>query len=203
LEGEVIGTMFNTKGYHVVRNVIADDALKLLALDIQLQRSYYHFSRGIPEDYIRGDAQVEKSYSVYGASCFEALMVLLQPKIEQITGKSLYPTYSYARIYYNGAELTRHKDRPACEYSASLCIENDEYPWPFFMEDYNGNAEAVELYPGDMIVYRGNKLHHWREPFTLNKQIQTFLHYVDQNGEHSDKKYDDRPMLIIPKMKMR
>ena len=193
--------MFSSKGYQVVRSAVSEDAVKLLSIDMQLHRDHFHFSRGIPQTNMRGDSQVDKSYSVYGANCFEALMVLLQPKIERITGKQLYPTYSYARIYYNGAELVRHKDRPACEYSASICIENDVQPWSFFMEDLDGKAEAVDLHPGDMIVYLGHTLHHWREPFTLNKQIQAFIHYVDQNGQYRDKKYDDRPMLAMPKMK--
>jgi hypothetical protein len=32
----------------------------------------------------------------------------------------MLPTYSYARIYANGDELKKHRDRPACEVSVTL-----------------------------------------------------------------------------------
>ena len=48
--------------------------------------------------------------------CYESLLEILQPFIEQHINIELLPTYSYFRIYYKNAELTRHIDREACEY---------------------------------------------------------------------------------------
>jgi hypothetical protein len=46
-----------------------------------------------------------------------------------------------------------------------------------------------------MVVYKGMELLHWREEYTGIEQIQTFLHYVDQNGPHASYNFDQRKML--------
>ena len=57
-------------------------------------------------------------------------------------------------------------------------------------------ANIFRLNPGDMLVYKGDKLEHWREPFTGKICGQVFLHYVDK----SLKKFinDTRPHLGLP-----
>jgi alkylated DNA repair dioxygenase AlkB len=119
----------------------------------------------------------------------------LQPKVEEITGKKLYPAYSYARIYYNKASMPCHIDRPACQYSVSITIEVDPTPWEIWMENHSGDASAIMLNVGDMIVYQGDKLKHWRDEYPGKKQIQAFLHYVDADGKYADYKYDKRAYL--------
>ena len=47
-------------------------------------------------------------------------------KIEEITGMKLAPSYTYYRMYLNGAILKRHKDRPSCEISATVCLDWDD-----------------------------------------------------------------------------
>ena len=42
------------------------------------------------------------------------------PVMQKKQDYNLIPTYSYARIYKNGDELKRHKDRPSCEISTTL-----------------------------------------------------------------------------------
>jgi hypothetical protein len=59
---------------------------------------------------------------------------------------------------------------------------------------------SFDLYPGDILIYRGDKLEHWRERFKGNTCVQVFLHYNDLNGPYKDSlKYDSRPFLGIPK----
>ena len=42
--------------------------------------------------------------------------------MREITGLNLKPTYSYWRLYKTGDVLKRHKDRPSCEVSTTLCL---------------------------------------------------------------------------------
>jgi hypothetical protein len=56
-------------------------------------------------------------------------------------------------------------------------------------------GKKVILQPGDMVIYRGCDIKHWRDPYDGNQQIQVFLHYVDVNGKYADHKFDKRPML--------
>lgn len=120
--------------------------------------------------------------------------------MEVVVNKELYPTYSYARFYYNQAEMLIHKDRPSCEYSATACISNDkEYgPWEIWFEDLDGKHVDIYLEPGDILIYKGDILNHWRTPYQGQEQCQAFLHYVDKNGPYKNYKYDCRPCLGAP-----
>lgn len=123
-------------------------------------------------------------------------MLVLQKTVEETIGKSLYPCYTYARIMGNGAKMAKHKDRPSCQYSVTICIEEDDkIQYPIFMENYNGVASEVVLHAGDMLVYHGTELNHWRKKFKGTQHIQEFLHYVDANGSYKDHKYDKRILL--------
>jgi hypothetical protein len=133
--------------------------------------------------------------------------------MKQQTNLNLIPTYSYARIYEKGSILKRHKDRPSCEISTTLNLGGDA--WPIFIDptgsnnvidEYKNimkpNAPAgikVDLEPGDMLVYSGCELEHWREEFTGNICAQVFLHYNHVNGQFKDNNlYDKRPLLGLP-----
>lgn len=186
---------FNDKGYEVVRGIINEQTLKLLATEFELLRDNQFWYRGLTDKFAFGDPQVPESFSQYAPLCFESLMIILRDKIAEVTGKNLEPAYSYARIYYKGNTLDKHTDRESCQYSATICIENDKEPWPIYMEDWKGNVNSVDLYPGDMIVYRGDKLNHWREKYNGDKQIQCFIHYVDIDDKYKDFINDRRPML--------
>ena len=50
--------------------------------------------------------------------------------------------------------------------------------------------------PGDMLIYRGCDLEHWREEFKGNVCDQVFLHYSDKKAKDSKKNiFDGRPHL--------
>lgn len=143
------------------------------------------------------DWMVPDAHGKYADPAMESLLVLLQDKMEEATGLKLFPTYSYFRVYRNGNILDPHIDRPACEISTTLCFNYDyndkDYQWPIFM---GGNP--LLLKPGDMAVYRGCDIEHWRERFNPpgdHWHVQGFFHYVDANGPFKDIKYDERPSL--------
>jgi len=139
------------------------------------------------------DEQIPNTYSCYGDFVMETLLVKVLPKMQQETGLNLIPTYSYARAYKKGDELKKHKDRPSCEISTTINLGGD--PWPIFIE---GTKVLLEV--GDMLVYSGCELEHWREPFEGNICGQVFLHYNHVNGPFADKnRFDGRPMLGVPK----
>jgi hypothetical protein len=194
---------FNEIGYQVVENAISQESAKLLATEFQLLRDVDCYKKNLETDKIhyRNDEQVEKAWHYYSPICFESLMLVMLPKVEEVTGKKLYPAYSYARIYYNGATMRSHTDRESCQYSTTITIEVDETgPWDIWMKNLNGESSALSLPVGSMAVYRGDKLDHWRTEYTGKKQIQAFLHYVEIGGEYDRYKFDRRPMLALPPM---
>ena len=148
------------------------------------------------------DQQVPNTYSVYGDTFMETLMMKVLPVMEKHTKLKLLPTYTYTRAYKKGDVLKRHKDRPSCQISTTLHLGGDM--WPIFIDPTGGynipTGNQVDLKIGDMLVYSGCELEHWRDAFEGNVCVQTFLHYNDANGRFGKENiFDKRPMLGIPK----
>ena len=134
----------------------------------------------------------------YGDPLMESILLHLQPTMEKFTGLSLLPTYSYLRVYEAGASLHRHKDRHACEISASVTLGYEAAePWPLWLEIHQ-QPRSITLHRGDMVVYKGRDLEHWRERFDGNYWIQAFFHYVDANGPLASYKFDGRRGIGFP-----
>jgi hypothetical protein len=113
-------------------------------------------------------------------------------------GFAIHPVYSYARIYYKGSRLDKHYDRRSSEVSVSVCIEKDPVNWALYIKSEDGTVHEVHLDVGDIVIYSGRVQEHWREEFTGEKQIQTFLQYVAADGIDAWLKWDTRPALGLP-----
>lgn len=182
---------FERDGVAVYRSVIAPQTLALIAAEYQIMLANDRLRRG--------DSQVDNSYAAYGLTVSDALMQTLAPYVEAKTGHAVFPTYSYGRIYLKGASLARHVDRPACEISVSLTVtEWGGKRWPLYCRTANFETVAIDLAPGDLVIYKGMEMPHWREPFEGDSQLQLFLHYVRQDGPHAQHRYDGRARLGAP-----
>ena len=130
----------------------------------------------------------------------ETLMLKCQPIMEKTTGLKLTPAYTYARIYKNGDVLKRHKDRFSCEISTTMNLAGD--PWALYLEPSGKEGLKgikVDLKPGDMLVYSGCELEHWRNKFKGKEHIQVFLHYNNRKTPGAkDNMFDKRPHLGLP-----
>jgi hypothetical protein len=187
---------FEQEKYIVVKNVLNSQTIEFLKIQTKmLEEVLTSNNNSVPSDFLFNDDQIKECFSFYSPLFSESLLVLLQPMIEQIIGKKLLPTYSYIRIYYKNAILKKHTDRNSCEYSASICIKNDKEPWKFWIKNIHDNNTCISLEEGDLIIYKGNELEHWREKYNNNEHIQFFLHYVDKDGINSEWKYDKRKTL--------
>ena len=159
------------------------------------------------------DTQIPNTYSHYADLVMETLLEKVRPRMEKETKLKLVPTYSYARIYKKGDKLKRHKDRFSCEISTTLHLGGD--PWSIFIDPTGGdfvidelkeihrpNAPKgikIDLKPGDMLIYKGLELEHWREPFQGTNCCQVFLHYNQINSPGAiENRFDGRPFLGLP-----
>jgi hypothetical protein len=199
---------FKTHGYQIIKSAISKDLCKLLAEEFRLvrnialatnkQNSEYKHPDSKEQNYPFADEMVNSSFSWYSPMCFEALSnSIMKEVVESVIQESVYPTYSYARIYCNGAEMKKHIDRSSSEFSVSCCIEVDpNFPnWYLGVETKDGTVIKVEQKPGDIIIYEGHKLPHWRDPYQGHEHINAFMFYVCANGDRSELKYDTRPAL--------
>jgi len=210
---------FKKNKYTVIKKAISEELTKFccdyFALKRQVAQTMFNARYISPysnEFGVWNDQQVPKTYSHYADIVMETLLVKLLPVMEKTTGLKLNPNYSYARIYKKGDILHRHKDRFSCEISTTLNLGGD--PWPIYLEpnsEIGGIVEGrgyvsnntkgikVDLKPGDMLVYRGNELEHWREKFKGENCAQVFLHYNNLKTKGSKENiYDRRPHVGLP-----
>ena len=200
---------FKKNKYTVIRKAISKDLAIFLANYFSMQKQVYancreakYFSpfEDIIGFYEAEDGQIPNTYSQYANTAMETLLLKCQPDMEKATGIKLYPAYTYARIYKKGDELKRHKDRFSCEISTTMNLGGVD--WPIYLEPSgkeNMKGTKINLKPGDMLVYSGCDLEHWREPFQGDECIQVFLHYnnIETPGAR-DNMFDTRPHLGLP-----
>ena len=210
---------FKKNNYQVIKGCISKELASFIydyfLLKRKVARKFFdtrYISPFTNEWGVWNDEQVPETYSHYADVAMETLLTKVQPVMEKKSGVKLIPTYSYARIYKTGDVLKRHKDRFSCEISTTLNLGGD--PWPIYLEpkknvgvpdgkkitvSSNNKGVRVNLKPGDMLVYRGMELEHWREEFQGNDCCQVFLHYNDQNSEYKTSNVNDgRPHLGLP-----
>ena len=157
------------------------------------------------------DSQIPQTYSHYSDIVMETLLQKVKPIMEKFTNLNLIETYSYARIYKKGDILHRHKDRPSCEISTTLNLGGPA--WPIYLEPdstkggvqgdrYVSEGTAgvkVMLDPGDMLIYRGCDLEHWRDAYDYDGCAQVFLHYNNALSPDAEfNRFDRRPHIGLP-----
>ena len=212
---------FKKNKYQVLRNAISKDlaAFCYKYLQISAEADNWMLNNGVTHSGNKlvgnfNDPQVPNSYAKYADRVMETLLVDTIKVMQKKTGLRLVPTYSYCRLYRTGNILKRHKDRPSCEISTTLNLGGD--PWPILI-DPTGSDNVIDEYknihkpgapkgvkvnlkPGDMLIYSGCELEHWREPFKGKLCGQVFLHYNHADGRFAKTNlYDKRPMLGIVK----
>ena len=213
--------MFKKNKYTIIKQAISKDLATFIANYFRMQKQVYdtckaarYFSpfENILGYYEEPNGQIPNTYSQYANMAMETLLLKCQPDMEKATGLKLYPAYTYARIYKKGDELKRHKDRFSCEISTTMNLGGDD--WPIYLEpnsklggviegfgyvSKNTKGVRVDLKPGDMLVYRGCELEHWREKFKGKECVQVFLYYNNRKTPGAkDNMFDKRPHLGLP-----
>ena len=189
---------FKTKKYIVIKNAISKELSDFIYNYFLMKRRVANIL--FKEKYISpyetffgtwNDPQVINTYSHYGDIVMETLLLKLNDLMNKKTKLTLYPTYSYARLYKNGDILKKHMDRFSCEISTTMNLGGEL--WPIYLKDTKNQVKKIILKPGDMLIYRGTELEHWREPFEGNDCAQVFLHYNNKNTAGSNLNiYDSR-----------
>lgn len=146
-----------------------------------------------------GDGQVPKTYAAYADIAMETLLLKLQPRVEKETGTKLLPNYAYTRVYERGDELKKHTDRFSCEISTTINLGGES--WPIYVKPIGKpKGVKIDLKPGDMLIYRGDLLEHWRDFFNGENHAQVFLHYNNAKTKKGQSNlYDERIHLGLIK----
>tara|TARA_B100000683_G_C12435378_1_gene533642 strand:+ start:62 stop:706 length:645 start_codon:yes stop_codon:yes gene_type:complete len=205
---------FEDNGYIVIENFLKPETIGLLyeytklkarreSINEATNSKFYHKEINGKFD----DPQAPGAYSLYGDPLMESILIQSRPFIEKFIKLELVPTYAYWRLYITGSDLKKHIDRKSCEYSTTLFLGHDisnikdkDYNWPIYIESRKKEVKEVKLKPGDMVVYKGCDVEHWRNEFIGLNHAQVFLHYNDKNGKFKEQ-YDGRKFLGLPSVK--
>jgi hypothetical protein len=172
--------------YKILRNFFKKEKCLEMTkrLDELLQRGIYR----------NPDPLCTLSPAFYGI--FNDELVEIQKNIETAVNEELYPCYSYARIYQKNDSLPPHTDRPSCEISLTLTLNYEKNIWPFWVID-QGQVTKIDLDVGDVLVYKGPEVMHFRHPMQGQQyQYQAFFHYVTVYGNYANCKYDLHKNLL-------
>jgi hypothetical protein len=120
----------------------------------------------------------------------------LEPLVSRLVGVPVKATYSYFGGYVNGSSLPLHTDKPACEYTVSLCLAREpaDAPWPILVQKkaepcvscggpkaHAPRADemaALDWRPGGFGVFKGRHHSHMRDAFDGVHARYLLLHYV-------------------------
>ena len=129
---------FKKNKYQIIRGAISKEVANIAYryLQISAEADQWMLNNGMTHvgNKLIGnfnDPQVPNSYAKYGDRLMETLLVKTIDIMQKKTGLKLVPTYSYTRLYRTGNILRRHKDRPSCEISTTLCLGGDH--WPIYL----------------------------------------------------------------------
>lgn len=138
----------------------------------------------------------------YGDPCYDTLMLYCLQAVSFCVDTKLVPLYTEAKAYSNNADILPQKHPEYCEHTVSLFLGGVyEKTWPLWVSNLDSpEAPALlALNPGDAVIYRGNKLHHWRDNFEGISHYQLEMHYAEAEGKYLDKRYDGRDYIGLPK----
>lgn len=172
--------------YQKIKNFFSKEEINILK---KYCRHKHIYNTNSFNTYMRDGRDISNNHDTYFYK--DSLMeVFLREKkyiVEQTLNLKLFSAYSFWKCYTYGAILEQHTDRPSCEFSVTAFIDADKKDWPIYMED-----KPIYLDSGDAVIYKGTEVPHGRKMFDGDYHIQTFLHYVNQEGPYKNFKGDNQ-----------
>lgn len=160
--------------------------------------------------YKNPQSSIGKSKGGYCTPWGVALHGFIHNKLKDYIDLDLRETYSYTRRYERGAYLGSHTDRPSCEISATLCLDyqtDDNKPWKIWVrndknyanvsaetvknesqdlthrERAKNNCKSISLEPGDILLYQGPNIPHWRDYLLGEYSYHLFVHFFNATSK--------------------
>lgn len=195
---------YRTKGYVFLEQLFPPRVLSVFHARLQADLDLMNSRKFVKQGFLTQKSSIEV-YSV-DYPPMAAFLSGLTPRVAQVAGCELMPSYAYFRVYQQGDVCKVHSDRPACEHSLSLMLElAEDKPWALSVEhrqmddpeptlDADFGAEAFTALPmraGDGVMYRGVNHRHGRiEPNPNSWSAHLFMHWVDVDGPFADHAFD-------------
>lgn len=176
---------FKEHGYVLIKNFIHPEVLEMCKSFLDLSIATGMVQREINPGYLIGDVDLIQP-NIFA----DSILLAYKNTMESIFQTELVPSYIFLRRYHQDSSLVIHRDRPVCEFSATILIDKDgEGPSALgFCDDEEGNNPIeVEMEEGDAIVFVGARdfdgRWHYRPKVNQRSVTQAFLHYVSPGNQ--------------------
>ena len=201
-----LSTAYHRDGYVALPGLFPAEVL--LAFYRMMQADLQSAGRPLQSFTARGPLLRQPAIEIYAFQYAPMLTFLwgLTPRMAEVVGKPLMPTYAYFRAYQKDDVCRIHSDRQACEHSLSLTIaygedkpwalsvatDRSEVPQPVVADDFGSQAYgSVTMQPGDGVMYQGTHHRHGRlDPNPNSWSAHLFLHWVEKEGRYRDQAFD-------------
>ena len=94
-------------------------------------------------------------------------------------GVDVKPSYVYLSMYGSEGVCPKHVDRPQCQYTIDLAVNQDAM-WPIYVSD-----QSYMLQEGEALCYSGTGQEHYRNPMKQDSHATfidlVFFHWVPTN----------------------
>jgi hypothetical protein len=194
------------RGHVALSNLFPPEVL--LAFYQMMQADLQAAGRSLQSFTARGPLLRQSAIEVYAFQYAPMLTFLwgLTPRVADVVGRPLLPTYAYFRAYQQGDVCRIHSDRQACEHSLSLTIaygedrpwglsvatERTDVPQPVVADDFGTQRYGtVAMHAGDGVLYQGTYHRHGRlDPNPNSWSAHLFLHWVEKDGRYKEHAFD-------------
>ncbi len=139
-----------------------------------------------------GDIQCADRRSVYDSPLCLHVQDGMAKLINKILPFKIKSSFNYSVCYYQHADLYPHKDRKEAPYSMSYTLaayegkNRSDYKSTLGLEDDSGKKTEITLSDGDIALFNGYELTHYRHPIGPNKSLYVVvMHFVkaDYTGD--------------------
>tara|TARA_R110002073_G_scaffold8068_1_gene45101 strand:- start:3317 stop:4000 length:684 start_codon:yes stop_codon:yes gene_type:complete len=145
---------------------------------------------------LRGNDEDPMTQIFYAPLALEGLFPRIRTVVSQAVGEDVLPAFSFLWLYKRGAGIHRHIDRDSSEIVASITIDTGcEAGWPIGFEPGTGSEFYVDSNRGDLVIFEGHSVYHWRNPLDADWHLQAIFNFVRANGPFAKFQFDGRKHL--------
>lgn len=101
--------------------------------------------------------------------------------VSDLAGQKLQPSYVFLSMYGPEGICPLHKDRPQCQFTLDLAV-NQDAEWPIYIEE-----KPYNLKEGEAVFYSGTGQAHYRKAMKEDSKATfsdlAFFHFVPANWQ--------------------
>ncbi len=146
---------------------------------------YHYFKTNLVK---MGDTQCADRRAVYDSPLCLHVQDGMTKLINKVLPFKVKSSFNYSVCYYQYADLYPHKDRPEAPYSMSYTLaaydgdQRSHYKNTLGLESEDGKKTEIELAYGDITLFNGFELTHYRHPIAENHSLYVIvMHFVRED----------------------